>query len=622
MLVPPSPPRSGLEGGRPEPPRPRRGFGAWAARPVGADAARCARLAVVVCAALVGGCTRDAARPPQGTGKPSVPTEREATTGPASFLDRAAALGIAATYRNGQEAGHCSILESLGGGVGWIDYDRDGWLDLVATGGGGFGDGPSVTGQPTSLWRSGPVAGAPGRHFTAVAAAAGLDTLPLYTHGVACGDIDDDGFADLVVTGFGPPQLWHNLGDGRFRRIADWVAAADPRWSSSAGWADLDGDGDLDLYLARYVDWSFARDPVCGRPTERDICPPREFNGLADSIYRNDGDGTFTEVSRAAGLRTDGKGLGVLLADVDLDGHIDIYVGNDTVDNFLYMNRGEGTFAEQGLVAGVALDDQGVPNGSMGVELCDFNRDGRPDLWVANYEREAFALYRNEGRGQFLHVSRRHGITALGGLFVGFGTVCADLDLDGLLDIVVANGHVIKFPDASPRRQVPLLLSFDGDRFRRAGAPAGTYFAEPHEGRGLAAGDYDGDGDFDLAISQLEEPVAVLENMMPRSARPLVVHLTGTRSNRDAIGARVTLVVAGEPPLEMQLTGGGSYLSHGERALVFPLPRSVTATPSPRLVVRWPSGSVSEVDVPSAAAEGDGPTVLRLVEPAAPARGT
>ncbi len=554
---------------------------------------------------------------PSGEQRPSITN----TAAPAPFVDRAAVLGIDAVYRNGEEAGRCSILESLGGGVGWFDYDRDGWLDLVATGGGGFGDGPVLTGAPTTLWRSVPAAAGSGRHFDGVARPAGLDTLPLYTHGVAIGDFDNDGFPDLLVTGYGPAQLWRNLGDGGFAAVSEWLGAADPRWNSSAGWADLDGDGDIDLYLARYVDWSFDHDPFCGRTqAQRDICPPREFEGLPDSIYRNEGDGTFVEVSREAGLRTDGKGLGVLLADVNLDGHVDIYVGNDTTDNFLYVNDGDGTFTEQGLVAGVALDDQGVPNGSMGVDLCDFNRDGRPDLWVANYEREAFALYRNEGRGQFLHVSRRHGITALGGLFVGFGTACTDLDFDGLVDIVVANGHVIKFPDASPRRQVPLLLAFDGERFRRAEAPGGTFFGDPQEGRGLATGDYDRDGDIDLAISRLNEPVAVLENLMPRRGRPLVVELVGTRSNRDAIGTRVSLDAAGEPPLETQLTGGGSYLSHGHRAVHIRLPETdalpVGASRPVRVVVRWPSGTVTTADMPTLSSSEDLPAALRLVEPA------
>jgi hypothetical protein len=539
----------------------------------------------------------------------------DAMTRSMPFTDRAAAWGVVSVYRNGEERGHCSILESLGGGVGWIDFDRDGRLDLVAPRGGGFDDAGGVFGLPTALFRRN-AGGA--MHFRDVAGPAGIGSGGLYTHGVAVGDIDNDGFPDLVVTGYGPARLWHNLGDGSFEEVRDWPGAADPRWSASAGFADVDGDGCLDCYLTRYVDWSFDRHPYCGpTTTTRDICPPREFDGLPDSLYRNRGDGGFEEVSAESGLRTDGKGLGVLLADVDDDGDVDIYVANDTVDNFLYVNAGDGRFDERGLAAGVAIDDAGLPNGSMGVDLCDFNRDGRPDIWVANYEREAFALYRGEGRGQFLHVSRRHGITALGGLFVGFGTVCRDLDSDGRTDIAVANGHVIKYPDASPRRQVPLVLALEGERFRRVPAAAETYFSTPQEGRGLAAGDCDGDGDLDLAVSHLNASVAILENGRPSSARRLRLELVGTRSNRDAIGARVEIRIGEVIAWRGQVTGGGSYLSHSEQALHATWPADAIppgeSEPPPTILVRWPSGLLQRIEADR------GTRDLRIVEASAPA---
>ena len=558
-------------------------------------------LAIVAAAALSGGCARPGpvkAPPDAAAAAKAAPAPREGFG--VEFEDRAVDLGVASVYANGGEAGHCTILESLGGGVGWIDYDQDGWLDLVAPGGGGFTADERILGRPTGLWR-----GRGGTAFASAGVQAGLGDDALYSHGVAVGDLDNDGFPDLLVTGYGVPRLWRNMGDGTFA-AAPSPAGDDARWSSSAGWADVDGDGVLDLYLARYVDWSFANHPFCGaNASARDVCPPRSFSGLPDSLYRGDGEGGFAEISAAAGLRPDGKGLGVLLADVDVDGDVDVYVANDTVDNFLYVNDGRGRFEELGLVSGTALDDQGVPNGSMGIDLCDYNRDGLPDLWVTNYEREWFALYRNEGRGNFLHVSRRHGITDIGGLFVGFGTACADFDADGLVDIAVTDGHVVKFPDASPLRQQPLYLRYDGDRFRRGTAAPGSYFDAVHMGRGLATGDYDRDGDLDLAISHTGEALAVLENRFPRAGRSVFVRLVGRASNRDAVGARVEIVGV-DPSPALQVTGGASYLSHSDKRLQVVLPEAGEG--ERRVRVRWPAGGVEEVTVPA------GTTELTVVE--------
>lgn len=565
--------------------------------------------ALIALTLAIAGCSRPTVTAPA---ERAVPAREAAPVGQAAegvgsgggailFVDRAEDLGVAASYRNGGATDHCTILESLGGGVGWFDFDRDGWIDLVATGGGEITADQRILGRPCFLYRS-----HGGRALRSVAAAAGLVDDSLYSHGVAVGDHDNDGFQDLVVTGYGVPQWWRNMGDGTFT-AAPSPAADDGRWSSSAGWADLNGDGILDLYLTRYVNWSFENHPRCGPSAAvRDICPPRSFEGLPDAVYLGKADGTFTDASRETGLRSDGKGLGVLLADLDVDGDVDVYVANDTTDNFLYVNDGRGHLSEMGLVSGTALDDQGVPNGSMGIDLCDFNRDGLPDVWVTNFEREWFALYRNEGRGYFLHVSRRYGITDIGGLFVGFGTACDDFDADGWVDIVVADGHVIKYPDASPLLQEPLFLRFDGDRFRRGAAEPGSYFAGAHMGRGLASGDFDGDGDLDLAVSHVEAPVAVLENRFPQAGRSLLVRLVGTVSNRDAVGARLEILGGDVSPPAIQVTGGGSYLSHSDRRIHVVLPAAPPgADPArgARLRVRWPSGVVQEVDVPDAERE-------------------
>jgi hypothetical protein len=521
------------------------------------------------------------------------------------LVDRAQDLGVDFAYRNGSEAEHCTILESLGGGVGWTDMDRDGWLDLVVTGGGNFAQGDQINGLPLGLFRS-----IDGRKFSPVAAKAGMESPRLYTNGLTFGDFDNDGFQDILVTGYGVPDLWHNRGDGTFQVVSGEARIADSRWGSSAGWADLNQDGNLDLYIAHYVNWSFENHPYCAGPGQniREICPPRSYQPVPHVVYFSQGDGTFVDASSTAGLRPDGKGLGVLLCDVEPDGDVDIYVANDTTDNFLYVNQGAGTFQEQGLQRGVALDDHGIPNGSMGVDVCDFNQDGLPDLWVANYEQEAFALYRNEGNANFLHVSQRLGITDLRGLFVGFGTACEDFDSDGDQDFVVANGHVIKYPVVSPRRQLPLLLTYDGRRYSRARFAEESYFEEPHEGRGLATADFDADGDLDIAISHLNEPLALLVNEFHSAHHSLSLELIGTRSNRDAVGARVELQTS-LGKTTRQVTGGGSYQSHSSRRLHFVLPQD----DGPRsLVVHWPCGEIQNLDVSSLAGQ------VALIEPLAP----
>ena len=545
----------------------------------------------LVALGLGGGCDRWS--PEAKTPSTEVPSSIDAIKPPPPlpFVERARSLGIDFSYSSGAEVDLCTMVESLGGGVAWFDYDRDGWEDLAAAGGGQLAP-QSISGLPCQLFRN-----LQGERFEAVGKQAGIESAELYTHGIAVGDYDNDGFPDFLVTGYGAPQLWHNLGDGTFQEVASAAGIVDERWSSSAGWADVNRDGFLDVYIAHYVDWSFENHPVCIAPDgkTRETCPPRNFSPVPHVLYLGRGDGTFEDVSAQAGLRHDGKGLGVLLFDADVDGDVDIYVANDTTDNFLYINDGQGHFSEEALARGAALDDQGMPNGSMGVDLCDFNSDGRPDLWVANYEREAFALYRNDGTGHYLHVSQRFGITDLGGLFVGFGTACEDFDADGDTDMVVANGHVIKYPTASPRRQLPLLLLFDGKRFRRRPAPPGEYFGQPHEGRGLATADFDRDGDLDIAISQLNEPIALLENQFHEQNHWIEVQLIGIRSNRDAVGARVELKTDGKTFVR-QITGGASYLSHSSRILHFPLPdQSLPRT----LKVYWPAGSMQSVEATS-----------------------
>lgn len=525
-------------------------------------------------------------------------------TGALRFVELPPRCGLEHTYRNGAEADVCSILETVGGGVAAIDYDGDGWLDLCLPGGGKYTGAAALAGLPTGLFRN-----RGDRSFQDVSMTSRIQPAPHYSHGASVGDFNHDGFSDVLITGYGGVLLWQNQGDGTFLEVSHASGLDDPSWSTSAAWGDLNGDGVLDLYVAHYLDWSFQKHPYCKgpKPDQREVCTPHEFDGVPDKLFFGNGDGSFHDASADAGLRGDatGKGLGVLLADIDNDGDLDVYVANDAAANYLYLNDGAGRLAESGLVLGAALDDAGVANGSMGVDLCDYNNDGRPDLWVANYEDDQFALYRNEGRGQFLHVSKVTGISALGGMFVGFGTACADFDRDGDEDILVANGHVLKYPLSLPVKQLPLALENRGGRFVRLTFPPDDFFSLPHEGRGLAAFDVDNDGDLDAALSHVNSSAVVLVNETTAGSDWLAARLIGVASNRDAVGARLILHTTAGDQIR-QIKGGGSYLSQADPRVHWGVPKAAGVQ---GLTVHWPAGGVQRIS--SVAAN----QVLTLVEP-------
>lgn len=510
---------------------------------------------------------------------------------PALFVQAEVNALTTVRYENGESAGLSSILESLGGGVGVCDFDRDGQLDIVVPGGGKFEANDKIVGLPTQMIR-----GIGDMQFTSCSQQSRLDTPIAFTHGVTIADYDNDGHCDLLVTGYGRLQLFHNMGDGTFWESAHACGLTDSMWSSSAAWCDINRDGCLDLYVCHYVNWSFANNPYCAGPDadHREICSPRDFDAVDHILYLNQGDGSFSDVSQSWGLAKGGKGLGVVAGDVDGDGLIDIYVANDTTENFLYRNRGD-RFEEIAQASGVAYDDEGIPNGSMGVDLADFNGDLLPDLWAANYERESFALYRNESHGIFLHVSRPTGVTALAGLFVGFGTTFMDADGDSDLDVLVTNGHVIKYPQFAKRKQVPLLLENKGSKFTKRAFPAGSYFNALHEGRGLATGDFNRDGHLDLLISHINDAPTLLLSTLGAKQKTLLVNLIGRTSNRTAIGTQVVLNHSQGKTLRM-LNGGGSYLSSHQPVVVFEIPDSQKPE---SLEIKWPSGAVQKLSVDS-----------------------
>ncbi len=529
--------------------------------------------------------------------------------GPDFFQDVTTAAGIDFAYRNGEEVQppHLSILESLGGGVAVIDFDGDGLLDLFFVGGGHFGgaDNKQILGHPCRLYRN-----EGNWKFRDVTSAVGLDKLAgdtpwFYSHGVAVGDYDRDGWPDLLVTGWGRIALFHNEPDGKGgRRFVDVSATAGLdkgiTWATSAAWADFDGDGFPDLFVCQYVDWSFANHPACDYGKEPDVCPPKKFKGLPSKVYRNTGKGTFIDVGAEAGIHPGGehasKSLGVVVVDVNSDGKPDVYVANDTVAKFLYVNKsspGKIRFAEQGMLSGVALDGGGSPNGSMGVDAGDPEGTGKPALWVTNYENEFHALYRNHSVGDkvlFVFATQTSGIGVIGQKYVGWGTGFGDFDLGGWEGLFIANGHAIRYPSGTTRRQNPVLFLNRKGQFKDITKRGGAYFQQPHQSRGAVLADMDNDGRLDLAVSNMNEPVALLRNVLPATDRHWVgVELVGD-AHRDVVGSRITLEAGGRTQTRFA-KGGGSYASSSDRRHLFGLGATDKIA---KLLVVWPDGSRQE----------------------------
>jgi RNA polymerase sigma factor (sigma-70 family) len=570
--------------------------------------------------------------------KPQVEEEPDKSV-PSLFEDMTADSGIDIVYHNGEEAGHLAILESLGGGSAVLDFDGDGLLDIFICSGGKFGgkDNKEIQGLPCKLYKN-----LGDGKFKDVTAEAGLDIPWFYTHGVAVADYDCDGWPDLLVTGWGRLALFHNepvdaKDPKKGRKFVDVTEKAGfPKglWTTSAAFADFDGDGYPDLYVCQYVNWSFANHPKCAYDGKTsDVCPPKQFKALPHKLFRNNGDGTFTDVSKSAGLRVPreekdyeelkdwlddaainrlkdadkdqnyGKGLGVVAVDINADGKPDLYVANDTTDNFLYVNvseKGKMRFKELGMASGTARDDHGTPNGSMGIGIGDFDGSGRPSIFVANYENEMHALYINAGRNGrvlFNYGSQACGIAAIGQIWVGFGAAFIDVDNDGWEDIFISNGHAIRFPTGRAKRaQPPVLLRNNprvdkgkGRLFTNWSPAAGSYFNAVHQGRGCAVGDLDNDGRLDLFLTPLNEPAALLLNTAGKENHWLGIELKG-KNNHDVTGALLTLEVD-DHILTRFAKNGGSYLSASDPRQVFGLGGARRVG---KLTVTWPSGEKQE----------------------------
>jgi enediyne biosynthesis protein E4 len=504
--------------------------------------------------------------------------------GPVTFLDVATASGITFTHTNGASpAKH--IVETMGSGGLLFDYDGDGWLDVFLVDGGSVVDAAVAARARSRLFRN-----RGDGTFEDVTAASKIEHRA-YGMGACAADFDNDGREDLYLTNFGPNALYRNNGDGTFTDVTKSAGVGGSALSTSCAFADIDNDGLLDLFVTNYVDPE-GNSKVCGDSRVRAYCRPDVYKGAPNVLYRNNGDGTFTDVTRASGVyRTDGKGLGVVFGDYDDDGRIDFFVANDLVPNFLYHNEGRGTFREMALSAGVAVASDGRARAGMGTDFADFDGDGRLDLFVTNFEMETHNLYRNLGNGLFADATLASGIGAATLRFLGFGAVFLDYDNDGSLDLAVANGHVLDntshFQSASRYAQRKLLLRNDGrGRFADVASGAGPGFALERVSRTLVSGDVDNDGDLDLLATNNGQAPELLRNDGGNRGNAVLITLVGRESNRDGIGARIRATVAGRSQIR-EIKAGSSYLGQNDRRAHFGLG---AAREIDRLEVRWPSG--------------------------------
>jgi enediyne biosynthesis protein E4 len=511
------------------------------------------------------------------------------------FIESAATAGLAFTHVSGA-TGEYYMAEQMGAGAALFDYDNDGDLDVFLVQGGSLAPTETPGAGRSRLFRNDLSTAGAGRtvKFVDVTERAGIGPHA-YGMGAAVGDYDNDGDLDLFVTAFGPDSLYRNNGNGTFVDVTAEAGVSDPLWSTSAAFVDYDRDGDLDLFVANYLDFTLAGNKRCNDALgARDYCSPRAYRPVPDRLYRNDG-GRFADVSAAAGItRADGAGLGVATGDYNGDGWLDLYVANDATPNQLWLNQKNGTFADDGLLSGSALNAAGNPEGSMGIASGDFDLDGDEDLFVTNIVGETFAFYVNDGRGAFDDARVRAGLAAPTAAFTGFGTDWFDYDNDGFLDLFIANGavNIVEAQRGQPlpfRMRNQLFRNTGEGRFVETSQAAGAAFARAEIARGAAFGDVDNDGDVDVVVTNNSGPVRLLLNQTaPGPHHWVQIRLDQPERNRWAIGARVGVERAGKPTIWRRVRSDGSYLSASDSRL------HVGLGPSPdvaAIVVEWPDGS-------------------------------
>ncbi len=514
-----------------------------------------------------------------------------AQTAPVTFTDATAAAGIRFRHTNGA-FGKKYLPETMGAGAAFLDVDRDGWQDVFIVNSTRFPGRPEAPGYPALFRNNG------NGTFTDVTAAAGL-RVEMYGMGVSAADYDNDGLVDLYVTALGKNRLFRNRGGLRFTDVTDRAGVGDTAFSTSAAWFDYNRDGRLDLFVANYVEWSPEKDLFCSLDgTSKSYCTPESYRGHSSTLYRNTGNGTFENVTRAAGIEDRaGKALGVALIDHDNDGWLDVVVAHDTQPNRLYRNLRNGRFTDVGLMAGIAFNEAGVARAGMGIDAADYDGSGRQSVVIGNFSNEMMALYRNEGNGLYIDEAPIGAVGKASLLTLTFGAFFFDYDLDGLMDIFAANGHVAdnieRVQPAVRYAQPPHLFRNAGaGRFEEVTGRMGADMRRPLVARGAAYADYDRDGDLDVLVTANNGPARLLRNDGGNRQRWIRVLVEGTRSNRDGIGTRVQALVNGKSGPWAMVKTGSSYCSQSELPVTLGLGREQRIS---GLRITWPDGRVETI---------------------------
>ncbi len=512
---------------------------------------------------------------------------------PELFTDVSVQAGITWKHFNGQSQDRF-LIEASCGGVAFLDFDSDGWLDIFFVNGGETPKGKSRSPVRNALYRN-----LGNGKFEDVAERAGVAEVPFYGMGAAGADYDNDGFQDLYVTGFPSSALFRNQGNGTFREVTQGAGLENAgEWGASAVWFDFDRDRHLDLFVCNYAELSFAHPRPCNFAGKPEYCSQRAYPPRRPRLYRNNGAGAFIDVSRSSGVaRHLGRAFGVVSVDIDDDGWDDLFVAGDASPDLLLLNRRNGSFEDRGFDAEIAYSVNGEARAGMGVDAADLNGDGRPDFVVTNFHDEYHALYLSTPELLYREWTRPSGLAGFTRPFVGWGARFIDYDNDSDLDLVIVNGHVSETIELSRGdiryRQLPLLLANVGDlKFRNMASQAGPVFQTRHSARGMATGDYDNDGDMDVVFVRLNERPVLLRNNTGQEGAWIGFELQGSLSNRDAIGSKLSLK-SGDKRFTKWVTGGASFLASHDKRVVFGLGEPVKEECS--LEIRWPSGKVQRI---------------------------